>query len=107
MLHPAVQRRLASLHSHVCAAEPRHHPTTQPQQAQGVGGGAAAGAAAGSGEEVLRVNWRDVTPNIAHQTAIVWPCISPAPDGGGVEWDAAGELTKWPTFSPPDSPAAA
>ena len=30
-------------------------------------------------------NWRDVTPNIAHQTAIVWPCISPAPGGGGVE----------------------
>ena len=100
MLQPAVQRRLASLRSHVGAAEPHHHPTTQPQA---VGGGGAPAA----GGEVLRVNWRDVTPNIAHQTAIVWPCVSPAPDGGGVEWDAAGELTKWPTFSPPDSPAAA
>ena len=103
MLQPAVQRRLASLRSHVGAAEPHHHPTTQPQAAQAVGGGGAPAA----GGEVLRVNWRDVTPNIAHQTAIVWPCVSPAPDGGGVEWDAAGELTKWPTFSPPDSPAAA
>ena len=54
----------------------------------------------GAAGEVLRVNWRDVTPNIAHQTAIVWPCISPAPDGGGVEWDAAGELTGVPSVHP-------
>ena len=102
MLHPAVQRRLASLRSHVCAAEPRHYPTARPEARGAAGAGGGAAGAAGGGEAVLRVNWRDVTPNIAHQTAIVWPCISPAPDGGGVEWDAAGELTKWPTFSPPD-----
>ena len=24
---------------------------------------------------VIKVNWRDVTPNVAHQTAIVWPIL--------------------------------
>ena len=31
----------------------------------------------------VKVNWRDVTPNIAHNTAIVWPVLGPVGTASG------------------------
>ena len=39
---------------------------------------------------VVKTNWRDVVPNIGHQTAIVWPLLGPA---GGVGLEGFQALT--------------